>query len=231
VTTKAYEIEQFCAKFLRENDYEDMSWSELVTNFFNWLATVTDQDASFIATARARAAKAREYERQDKLVDACNEWRKVFGNRTFPAYSASLTKAYELAVGDVSEQEEYIEDRYPVRIDPQHQVTVTATVSGRGFRPHPLQAFLSKYLKLPRQLDILFQANNVPPGSKLLWKIRNFGAAARAAGGLRGQIHDGIGLTRKESSKYLGTHYAECYVIQDGVCVAQAMQLVPIGDE
>lgn len=231
MTIKAYEIEQFCAQFLDENDYENKPWSELVADFFEWLAAATDQDASFIERAQSRATKAVEYERQDKLKDACDEWRKVFGNRTFPAYSESFSKAFVLAANDISDHEEYIEDRHPVRIDPQHQVTVTATVSGRGYRSHPLQTFLSKYRRLPKQLDIIFQANNVPSGSKLLWKIRNFGAAARAAGDLRGQIHDGIGMTRKESSKYLGTHYAECYVIQNGVCVARAMQLVPIGDE
>lgn len=231
MTIKAYEIEQFCARFLDENDYENKPWSELVASFFDWLANATEQDTSFIATVRSRATKALEYEQQDKLAHACNEWRKVFGNRTFPAYNANLSKVYALAANDVSDQEEYIEDQYPVRIDPQHQVTVSATVTGKGFRSHPLQTFLGKYLRLPKQVDIVFQANNVPPDSKLLWKIRNFGAAARAAGDLRGQIHDGIGLTRKESSKYLGTHYAECYVIQNGICVARAMQLVPIGDE
>jgi hypothetical protein len=228
---KAYELEQFCAQFLDENEYEGKPWAVLVADFFEWLASVTSQDATFIETARSRATKAVDYEQRGKPVHACNEWRKVFGNRTFPAYSESLSKVYALAVNDVSDQEEHIEDRYPVRIDPRHRVTVTATVTGKGFRSHSLQAFLSKYLRLPKQLDIVFQANNVPPDSKLLWKIRNFGAAARAVGDLRGQIHDGIGPTRKESSKYLGTHYAECYVIQNKVCVARAMQLVPIGGE
>lgn len=231
VATKSYEIEQLCLAFLKTYDIASKSWSETVHDFFSWLATATDKDSSQIQTALARAAKARKHEDEGKFAEACNEWRKVFGNRTFPVYSKHLSEIYKLALHDISPTEEYIEDRYPVRIDPQHQLTISATVTGKGFRSHPLQTFLNKYLRLPKHLDIVFSAHNVPVNGQLFWKVRNFGEAARLAGELRGQIHDDIGLQRQESSKYLGTHYAECYAVVDGICVARALQFVPIGDE
>lgn len=231
LTLKSFNIEQFCLSFLEDHDIVNKPWSEVVLEFFAWLATESTQDATQIQTAQSRAAKAVAYEQEEEFAKACNEWRKVFGNRTFPAYNTNLASVHALTVNEVSDNEEYIEDLHPVRIDPQHQVHITATVTGRGFRSHPLQTFLNKYAKLPKRLDILFHANNVPTGSTLMWKIRNFGAAAHAADDLRGEIRPGLGFTHKESSKYLGTHYAECYVIQNGVCIAKAMRFVPIGDE
>jgi len=231
LTMKSFNIEQSCLSFLKDHEVTNKPWSEVVSEFFTWFLAVSLEDVSQIQTAQSRAAKATEYEMQQKFVEACNEWRKVFGNKTFPAYSSSLVSVHALAISDISGSEEYIEDLYPVRTEPQHRVYITATVTGRGFRSHSLQTFLNMYAKLPKRLDILFQANNVPPGGTLMWKIRNFGTAARAANDLRGDIHPGLGLTRKESSKYLGTHYAECYVIQNGVCIAKSMLFVPIGDE
>lgn len=231
LSVKSFGIEQFCLSYLEDHDIVDMTWSEIVCSFFTWLASAATDDLTQIQTALSRAEKAVEYEAQEKHVKACNEWRKVFGNRTFPAYNKDLVSIHALAANDTSPHEQYIEDIHPVRIDPQHQTYITATVTGRGFRDHSLQAFISKYVTLPKRLDIIFQANSVPPNSTVLWKVRNFGTAARVDNGLRGQIHEGIGLTRKESSKYLGTHYVECYVIQNEVCVAKAMQFVPIGAE
>lgn len=231
LTLKSYDIEQYCLSFLKTNSVDNKTWSATVLEFFTWLAADSSKDISQIQTALSRATKAFEYEQNEQFVEACNEWRKVFGNRTFPAYSKSLSQVYRLAANDISEKEEYIEDLYPVRIDPRHALSVTATVTGRGFRSHSLHAFLQKYLRLPKQLDIIFTANNVPSDSKLFWKIRNFGTAAREAGDLRGEIHEGVGTQRKESSKYLGTHYAECYAVQNGVCVARALQFVPIGED
>lgn len=229
LSIKSFGIEQFCLLYLEDHNITSMTWSEVISSFFTWLNSVATDDLTQIQTALSRAKKAVEYEAQDKPMKACDEWRKVFGSRTFPAYNKDLVSINALEANDASAHEQYIEDIHPVRIDPQHQTYITAKVTGRGFRDHSLQAFVSKYVNLPKHLDIVFQANNVPSDSNVLWKVRNFGAAARADDGLRGQIHTGVGLTRKESSKYLGTHYVECYVIQNEVCVAKAMQFVPIG--
>ncbi len=231
LTMKSYDIEQHCLSFLNTHDITDKSWSETVHDFFTWLANASDKDSTQIQTACARAEKACRFEEDGEFVKACNEWRKVFGNRTFPAYSKHLNEVHKLTISDISPTEEYIEDMFPVRIDPQHQLSISAHVTGKGFRSHPLQTFLNMYSRLLKHLDIVFTVHNVPPNSQLFWKIRNFGEAARRANDLRGQIHPGMGWQRKESSKYLGTHYAECYAVVDGVCVARALQFVPIGDE
>lgn len=230
LSIKSFEVEQACLSFLETYDVSGKTWATIIHSFFGWFATASDKDVSQIQTALSRSAKAIEYEENEKFADACNEWRKVFGNRVFPAYDKNLMKVRQLMAIDTHENEEFIEDLYPVRIDPANQLSISATISGKGFITRPLQEFINKYLKIPKHLSITFTVNGAPQGSQMLWKIRNFGAAARIANDLRGKITKG-GLTHNESSKYIGMHYAECYAILNGVCVARAMQFVPISEE
>jgi len=230
LSIKSFDVEQACLNFLDTYDVSDKTWATIVHAFFDWFVTASDKDTTQIQTALNRAAKAVECEENEEFADACNEWRKVFGNRTFPAYDKNLAKVRQLMAVDTHEDEEFIEDLHPVRIDPAHQLSISATVSGKGFITRSVQEFINKYLKIPKHLSITFTVNGAPQGSQILWKIRNFGAAARAANDLRGKITEG-GLTHNESSRYLGTHYAECYAILNGVCVARAMQFVPISEE
>jgi hypothetical protein len=56
-----------------------------------------------------------------------------------------------------------------------------------------------------------------------LWKVRNHGRAAEAAGQLRGQIFKDGKDTRnqhRESTLYPGRHFVEAYVVRNGVVVA-----------
>lgn len=54
------------------------------------------------------------------------------------------------------------------------------------------------------------------------WTVRNFGAGARRAHALRGEIYDGDGAgNRYERTAHRGDHSVERYTVRNGVCVAQ----------
>lgn len=233
VTIKGFEIEKYCADFLKTYDYGAASWAQLVADFFKWLQKITTQDATQIQTAVTRTTNALAYESQEKYKDACNEWRKVFGDRTFPAYSPDLGKITALANQFAVAGEMHIENLYPVRIDPAHSVTIHSTVSGKGFRPYTVKEFLERFFRFPKHMDLTFAATtNVPGKVRTFWKVRNFGEEAERLNQLRGEITEGTGLNkRSEKTRYLGDHYVECYIVKDGVCVAKDLQFVPIGAE
>jgi hypothetical protein len=232
VTLKPFEIEKYCADYLSEYDYASASWSQIVADFFVWLGRVSDKDTTQIQTAIGRASKARTYELDGQYKKACDEWRKVFGNRTFPAYSADLGRIAAAARQFVASAEEYIEDMFPVRVDPAYTVAIHSVVSGKGFRPHNVLEFLQRFPRFLKHMALTFRAETTVPGSiRVFWKVRNFGDVAERLGQLRGEITESVGLTKHdEHTLYTGDHYVECYVIKNGVCVARALQFVPIGD-
>jgi hypothetical protein len=233
VTIKPFEIEQYCADFLQTYDYGSASWSSLVADFFAWLGSVAEKDATQIQTAINRTKKARKFETNGKYKEACDEWRKVFGNRTFPAYSANLSKVVTLAKRFVAPAEQHIEDMFPVRIDPAYSADIHSTVSGKGFRTYGVREFLARFPRFLKHMGLSFSAATTVPGDvRVFWKVRNFGEEAQRLNQLRGEIEEGAGLSKRdENTLYLGDHYVECYMVKDGVCVARALQFVPIGEE
>jgi hypothetical protein len=58
----------------------------------------------------------------------------------------------------------------------------------------------------------------------------NTGAEAEAKGQLRGGFDEGVvtagKLTHEESSLYTGTHSIECFIVKDGLLVAQSGQFI-----
>lgn len=95
-----------------------------------------------------------------------------------------------------------------------------------GFRHGNLRSFANRVSK-HRSLVFNVVKCDVPRPYEILWKIKNTGEEAARLGQLRGSIFEG-GPTRLESTLYTGEHYAECYIIKDGVCVATDRQPVII---
>jgi hypothetical protein len=70
---------------------------------------------------------------------------------------------------------------------------------------------------------------NVSEPYEVYWKVRNHGAEAETKRALRGEITKDAGQrTKTESTLYAGQHYVECYVVKNGICVAQAREPVII---
>jgi len=87
---------------------------------------------------------------------------------------------------------------------------------------------------VPRQHYVKFTAITDTPGSFFIeWQVVNTGHEARGAKKLRGDFYPGEaqnGSLRWEPTQYVGIHWVEAFVIQDGVCVARSGPVaVPIG--
>jgi hypothetical protein len=121
--------------------------------------------------------------------------------------------------------EEFIEDLHPV--DLRYSVTLNGkTQPMKGFRHGDLRLFANRVGK-HRSLVFNVVKCDVPQPYEILWKIKNTGEEASRLGQLRGSIFQG-GLTHHESTLYTGDHYADCYIVKDGVCVATDRQPVII---
>ncbi len=108
----------------------------------------------------------------------------------------------------------------------RYSASIRAKYTRRGFRP---ARFESNSPPLPKGADLVFEAvTDVPKPFKVYWQVVNTGAEAAHAGQLRGEFYDSdkSGRQRRESTKYTGMHWVECFVVKDGVCVARSGEFV-----
>ena len=146
--------------------------------------------------------------------NACKAWQSHFGKDRFPF-----------------ESEEFIEDYHQVNI--QYELKIDCLVSQKGFRTHSLIQMIFNKLPLLRNNTLNFYIDdcNVPKPFQVKWKVRNVGKEAIRRNQIRGQIlNDDGNHQRTESSNFCGSHFVECYIIKDNICVAQSRINVPILD-
>jgi hypothetical protein len=147
-------------------------------------------------------------------TDACRRWQVYFGADRFPF-----------------EDEEIIEERFTVCINPDYQFEIDCLVTQKGFMDKLLSAILrdNSWLMPERKLKFFIKTAPSISSYDVYWKIRNVGREAIRRKQVRGQIHrDGGGRYRIEHTSFRGKHYVECYIVQHNICVAKAAMLVPI---
>lgn len=235
---KSYQIEFFCVSFLAEQYSSEMSWSQIIEDFFIWLelqAADFDDDAlSRVVSAKNRASRARGYELDEDYKNSCIEWRKIFG-RQFPLYDENLEQIKSLEAAYPVENEEHIYDRFPVKIDRSIELKIIPSLKRNGFRDYDRFSnyFRAGHRLIPFQASLDFKIqSSLGRSANYYWKIRNFHEDARENGDLRGEIvHDSSRLRHSETSKYTGTHYIDCYAVVGGEVVAVARKFVPVGEE
>lgn len=231
----SYFIECAILDFANSEEFVD-DWLGATKNFF---ARLTEADDSIVSapaeTAKKRIGKAIEYANLGDYQNACSELRKVFNK--FPNYNSGYFNIAKLSKQYPSDAEQYVEDYAEVDIKEEatlHIMTVvTATAKGWSHAPYTLQEIISKFGKIPPQFKIRFLPRTNYEGEVTYkWKIRNFGEEAKSANNLRGEITDGdMGDGHLvEFTRYAGHyHYVECYMIENGICIARKMLFVPIG--
>ncbi|MGE4273809.1 MAG: cyclic GMP-AMP synthase DncV-like nucleotidyltransferase [Desulfitobacterium sp.] len=169
-------------------------------------------------------------------TDAYNAWHEVFNHDYWTlasvTESASLSKsAYERSAATFSNTEEFIEDE--VNINEIYEVEIDCEATGDGFRTGPISTYIDRILKkfLPHNLSLKFYIKecNVPKPYDIWWKIRNVGPEAERRNCIRGDLLKTNLPERKESTNFFGSHFVECYIIKNGVCVAIGHIDVPIG--
>ncbi|MBC1237170.1 CBASS cGAMP synthase [Nostoc sp. 2RC] len=145
-------------------------------------------------------------------ADACKAWQNHFGKDRFPFDS-----------------EEFIDNYF--RVDIRYKLKIDCLVSQTGFRTHSLREMISRKLSLlpKKKLQFSIVECNVPKPFEVKWKVRNVGEEAIRRNQIRGQILNDTGNHRRnESSNFYGSHFVECYIIKNNVCVARDRINVPI---
>lgn len=166
--------------------------------------------------------------------DALQAWYGFF-NHDYWCEHVSETSSFPLAtvhksvVRSFNDNEQFIEDLFPVRLN--HTVKVSCVVGGDGWRPKPINEFLSLLRQfLPHNFEIRCSviSTTVPYPYEVYWKVKNVGPEAERRNQLRGQIEN-KGSSIIEHSNFFGNHYIECYIVKNRECVAKKRIDVPIG--
>ena len=84
-------------------------------------------------------------------------------------------------------------------------------------------------LRHNKSLRFFIDRIDVPKPYDIYWKVRNVGAVAEEKDQIRGQINRTNLDYQKEKTSFRGSHFVECYIIKNQVCVARARIDVPIG--
>lgn len=228
---KSYQIEQYVIDFFDSESMLEEEYFTICKNFFEYLFKYIDEsNESNVKTALQRANKALEYQSLEKYNEACDEWRKIFGNKF-----SKWNKSTKLKSSDenYSAREKYIEDIFKQDLDNNYKFKIGCNVTQKGYlQKTPLLELIQKsgILKTDKKLEFYIKNITVPQPYKMYWKVRNFGQEAK--NDLRGEITLDQGFeTKTENTRYRGSHFVECYIIKDNICVARDKIEIPIVGE
>lgn len=235
-------IDTLCYEFFKNKithqETELENYDELVRDFFNylknydkdrlyWMSSGSNQkvykkSSNFIAKAKKAynlVVEAIDKQENDTVYTI---WKKVYG------YPFPYPQAINESSIDYSAREEYIEESYPVDI--RYGLRINCEVTQAGFRNEFLRDLLGK-LKLNKKLRFFIEYNEVPKPYTVMWKVKNEGEIANQKNNLRGQILPDDGReTRNENSNFGGSHFVECYIIKNDICVARDRIDVPVSN-
>lgn len=189
---------------------------------------VYNKDGKFVTKAK------NAYNKLDGLDEFSDELyeklQEIFG-KDFPipeTVEESAQATFVLSSRSTTEQ--FIEDMFP--IDIRFNLKINCEVKQNGFREALLRTLLlqDKPLLINKQLTFFIEHNEVKDKQlpfTVYWKVRNRGDEAIKRKQERGQIVRGSDQ-KIERTSFKGGHYVECYIIQNGVCVARNSLDVPI---
>jgi hypothetical protein len=163
---------------------------------------------------------------QDRAT-SLEKWQRVFGDK-FGTSRISTSELSAKSLATYNKTEEQIEDKgIKVSINPRYQFRI----DGKVLKKDSMGAY---YLRkrgnrvLPgRQIQFEIKVCNVPTPYKIYWKVLNRGEEAIARDCIRGRIIEGDRVW-KEPTSFRGSHFVECYIVKDGICVAKDRQPVNI---
>jgi hypothetical protein len=239
---RSFHIEQKVLSYFNAADRSGYTTGKLVREFFQYYHdTIIDSGLqSHLNTAYSRAKKACDFQANDKIDDAIEEWIKIFGSDFPKTVKAFSIERSDLLILDLQRKypapdEEFLDRDFgiPFAIDPQYTVKVDVMINQNGWRSNHwlLSSFKQLGYRISKRAKLVFSIveNNVPGPYQVMWKVRNYGDEARDLDKLRGEITPDEGLRqKKESTLYHGEHYVECYIIKDNKCVATGQIFVPI---
>jgi hypothetical protein len=194
-----------------------------------WLAVGSNQhvynkdNGSFIDKAKTAYSDLDDCDTDKKKYTAL---KKVFGT-DFP--DATIQDSHSQLAGEYRDTEEFIENYVPVVI--RYFLRIDCKVQQDGFRDFFLSVFLRDggILRRRKSLSFFIQNNTAPEPYFVWWKVCNVGEEAKRRDCIRGEIVRKSNNSKLEHTDFCGSHFVECYIIKDGVCVARDRIEVPIG--
>ena len=239
---RSFDIEKKVLSFFNAADRSKDHTGKLVMNFFYYFhqTTIDSSLQSHLNTAYSRAKKACDFQTDDKIDNAIEEWIKIFGSDFPKTVKAVTVERADALIAELQKKypalsEEFLDKTYgiPFAINPLYNVRVDVMINQDGWRSNiwMLSNFRLKGWRITKNAKLIFSIveNDVPYPYQVKWKVRNFGEEAKGIDKLRGEISDDAGQGKKtENTLYHGEHYVECYVIKDNECVATGSIFVPI---
>jgi|LakMenEpi03Aug12_release.lakeMendotaPanAssembly.Ray.scaffolds.fasta_scaffold239359_2 hypothetical protein len=233
-------IDTLCYDFLKNNIRHQNStllhYDILLLNFFEylknyekqrsyWFAPGSNQkvyrkQSNFIAKAKIAFEHISEAILKKDNDSVFIYWKKVFG------YPFPYPEAIKEASVNYTSAEEFIEDTHSV--DVRFTLRINCEVKQDGYKTKLLRDFLTN-LKVNKKLKFFIEYTDVIRPFSMKWKIKNEGDIAKRRNNLRGQIVKDDGTeTRNENTNFGGSHFVECYIIKNNICVARDRIDVPI---
>ena len=166
--------------------------------------------------------------------DAIQAWYGFFNHDYWRGQVSDLS-CYTLStvqkahICTFNDNEQFIEDLYPVRI--YYNCGISCRVSGNGWREKPISEFLGllqKFVPHNFRVKCSLSYTTCPKPYQIFWKVKNVGPEAERRNMIRGGIRE-RGKAIEEPTSFYGNHYIECYIVKDDVCVARNRVEVPIG--
>lgn len=234
-------IDTLCYEFLQSNqnhwDTNYSSYDLLVRDYFEFLKdynkerkqwnapgsnqVVYKKGSNFISKAKKAHENILEAIEKKDNDTVYSIWKRVFG------YPFPYPKVIKEASINYSSQEQYVEDLYAVDI--LNSLSIDCRVKQDGFQDGLLRSL--KRLRVNKDLYFYIVHTDVIEPFDVLWKIKNEGEIAKAKNMLRGEIlEDKGGKERYEKTSFKGSHFVECYIIKNNVCVARDRIDVPISE-
>ncbi len=203
-------------EFLKDYDKERKEWSAPGSK-----QVVYKKGSNFISKAKKAHENILEAIEKKENDTVYSIWKRVFG------YPFPYPKAIKEASMNYSSKEQYIEDLYAVDIT--NSLSIDCRVKQDGFQDGLLRSL--KRLRVNKDLYFYIVHTDVIEPFDVLWKIKNEGEIAKAKNMLRGEIlEDKGGKERYEKTSFKGSHFVECYIIKNNVCVARDRIDVPISE-
>lgn len=191
-----------------------------------------DQDgyANFRNKMMYYADKINEAYLDQSLGSSLQKWQDIFGTCFKAPESKSLSLSESISSRSFNKTEQQITELgFQLALDPRFKVKVQGTVLKKpGFRNYELR---TKGNQVGRDRNIQFSIAHcsVPLPYDIHWKVLNRGENAEAQNCIRGQIEQGGNVWRvHEPTSFKGSHYVECYIVKNGICVAKDRQPVSI---
>lgn len=197
--------------------------------FFEWLNLIEKEHRELLTDAGFK--KVGEY-----LTEAygSREASKTLEKYASRSRGGALVK-YGSAVPITESVQELTTFNVPQRQQPAWPVVAinTVTVTAQWKKIGGLRPLSNNGPYVVRGSSLRFTARtNVQQQYRVFWQIVNTGRDARAeANGLRGGFEDrrtdeNNPLVRDETAKFRGRHWIECFIIQNGLCVARSGEFI-----